>query len=591
MKKRVIALVLATMMVFAGCGQTNTTTSKETEANKPSSEVVSSETNASSEAVEESKYPDYLNLDGFRPIVKEGEEITLTAYTQRASNAEVDVNDMFIVKWIEEGLNIDLDIEDLKGDGVAERRSLALSSNELPDFMINMNFTNQDIVTYGVEGGQLLAISDYFSEELTPNIMAMLEKYPEIVASCTAPDGKIYSIPAVAAEKPGTGVKNVQGQCLFINSEYMKAIGRDTYPTTLDDFVEMLREIKALDPKDFGVDEIWPLVATMGYDQMFMMQAMGWVGAAGGSLSKPMTDAQTGKVVVPIAQEEKATEYITLYNTLYNEGLIHIDYFTNDKQASRAIMSELACGVMGDSNTTSACPDVPLENWVFQGPVSSKWNEKAAVTGGSAFYAMGAMVVSADTEYPELCVRLIDYLCSPEGSAYSAYGPAAVSEDTLGEFCGYTINENGGEVYQDVVDGKAASAWWYLCNAIRMGGNWSYDENAAYQYMWEQADPTRTEYGNTLSYLGKQKVSEANGHRAEALPEAFMSADQAVEYTDLFTVIDEYVTVEFAKFVTGRRALTELPDFFKELESMGMDDYVALVDALYADYQWDGTFN
>lgn len=43
---------------------------------------------------------------------------------------------------------------------------------------------------------------------------------------------------------------------VFIDTRYLKAIGMEEAPKTLDGFVDMCRAFKELDPADLGVDRI-----------------------------------------------------------------------------------------------------------------------------------------------------------------------------------------------------------------------------------------------------------------------------------------------------------------------------------------------
>lgn len=64
----------------------------------------------------------------------------------------------------------------------------------------------------------------------------------------------------------------------------------------------------------------------------------------------------------------------------------------------------------------------------------------------------------------------------------------------------------------------------------------------------------------------------------------YLEAEQAARYTDLKTVIKNYVNTETAKFVVGQRSLDELSDFFDELKNMGIEEYIEICKDVYADY-------
>ena len=64
----------------------------------------------------------------------------------------------------------------------------------------------------------------------------------------------------------------------------------------------------------------------------------------------------------------------------------------------------------------------------------------------------------------------------------------------------------------------------------------------------------------------------------------YLSVEQSHRYTDLKTVIKNYVDAETAKFVVGQRSLDELENFFTELADLGVDEYISICEEAYADY-------
>lgn len=74
------------------------------------------------------------------------------------------------------------------------------------------------------------------------------------------------------------------------------------------------------------------------------------------------------------------------------------------------------------------------------------------------------------------------------------------------------------------------------------------------------------------------------GHLADGLPSMYLETDQAARYTDLKTVIKNYVDTETAKFVVGQRALEEFDTFFEELKNMGIEEYMEICKDSYADF-------
>ena len=100
-KKVVAVSMAAVLMCGCGTGSGAQTGSQEEQGAVQGSQA---EENAGGNSSDEAamQYPEYLNLDSFRPIVKEGEEVTLRVLTMRESIANNDVKENWFVKFIEE---------------------------------------------------------------------------------------------------------------------------------------------------------------------------------------------------------------------------------------------------------------------------------------------------------------------------------------------------------------------------------------------------------------------------------------------------------------------------------------------------------
>lgn len=588
MKKRMKSLIALCLSIFmlAGCG--NNVTKQSESKTVESADVV---TQQQETQMEDSKYPEYLNLESARPIVKEGEEITLKVAVVRASVAETPVNEVWFAKFVEEKLNVNLEIEWVTAASQKERKTLMLATGDMPDIFINV-LDNNDVMQYGVENGQLMAISDYVDEELTPNILAQWDKYAEYMETYKMADGKIYTLPSInTIDRFGYGA-SLPMYGAYVNKDYLKAAEIEELPETVDEFVDMLRKFKTLDPKQFGVDEIYPMLAHNDWlDRIYLMNAYGWGNVTGLEFTWPCWDAVENRIAIPCFQEERFADFITLYHTLYSEGLIHPDYFSLDKQAVRALEGANAGGVNCDSAVSLF--GGANSDFVFALPLSSKWSENPVAT--SAYAAReGRIHISSSTEYPELCLRLLDYLCTDEGIVYYSKGCPAGSEDSLGIINGYQIDEKAGKViYEEVTSGKYKDSYAFTSNAVCLTPSSVLSDGDVYLLAQKVAGIENPEYNemdltddNTYLnvYLRGTAVQE---HLVRPISLHVLSGlgDAQGEFSDLKTVLDTYITGEFAKFVVGQRDLSELPDFFKELKAMGGERYSEIVLNAYKDYK------
>lgn len=579
MKKRVKTLVslgLALCMLSGCANQVDTKPSEESTAGKGVSTEV-----ASSEIAEASIYPDYLNMDGYRPIVKEDEEITLKVAVVRSTHATNSLEDVWYVRFIEEKLNINLEIEELTSQNVEERKTLMLASGDLPDLMIDLKFKTNDVMKYGVDEELFMPISDYFSEELTPNLLYTLENHKAACNLNTASNGKMYTMPTIT-ETSATSKGNMPVRRVWINTKYMEAAGVEELPTTLEGYTEMLRKFKALNPAEMGVDVVYPMVSAGTYDRLFYLNAFGFMIASANNPSLPAWDIETNEVVVP-SLTEKYGEYLEFLNGLYSEGLLHPDYYTMTTVEKRALFASGTVAVMGDSAPFVSCADT-FDDWISLDALTTEYNPEGAVSRGQD-YGLGVVYIAADTEYPELCLRLLDWMYSEEGSLYTCYGVPAGSEDTLGMVDGFTIEE--GRVFKYGNIGSYESDYAYRCNVIQLfeqNSNCALATEAAYDAVGWNEEITYDMTNGDHNFRVKL-INSKNGPLEESLPEAFVPADKLERYTDLSTVIKDYVDAESAKFVTGQRPLSEYNDYLAELKAMGSDEYLELVRSLYANYE------
>lgn len=124
------------------------------------------------------------------------EPVVITVLTD-TNAAFGDWNDYYVMEQIERDLNIDLQIEMVPGDIWAEKSALYFASDELPDII----FGNIDASLYGTQG-YLLDMSEYVSEELTPNLYSAFEQVPDLRRACTELDGSIYRVFGYDAKMP-----------------------------------------------------------------------------------------------------------------------------------------------------------------------------------------------------------------------------------------------------------------------------------------------------------------------------------------------------------------------------------------------------
>jgi putative aldouronate transport system substrate-binding protein len=529
--------------------------------------------------------PAYINLDGYRPIVKQGTDVTLKMMVRRDTIAKSDMKNQWMVRYIEQILNIKLDVEETFLDTYQERRNLILASNDLPDMMINMGISAPMMVQYGMSEKMFLPLNDYFSPALTPAILASLQDDPDAVPYSTTPDGKMYTIASFGEETRYPWAETR----VFLNTRWMNLAGIREAPTSVDAFLDMMRKFKNFTQAQVGAkDRITPMISANEHDRRYFLNSLGFVG--GGTWgADPAIDIKTRKIAIPCGEPEWA-EFLRIYNTMYREGLIHPEYFTMaaNRATARAHFAEGNSGICADSAAYLSMPN-SFQEWISAAPLSSSVNS-IRVAEKRADVILGTFVVSSRTRYPEVMLRFTDWLYTPEMGYMSTHGPIAGTPDTLGMVGGLILNAAGDYLtHPDVVSGKYESDYDYRTNAIQLSSETPRNRKGNIINMLKALgvpNPQLREYnlddGDDHYYV---MVSNAtNGFFVKVLPPPFLTNQVGTRAADLRSAIANHVMAETAKFIVGQRPLSEIDRYFAELKSMGYDEYKQIYTDIYRDY-------
>lgn len=542
-----------------------------------------------------------LLVSVFSTLAVAEEKVTVSLLTTRNSTATNDIEDVWFFKYLAQKMNVDFELEQtLETD---QRISLMFASDSVPDLVWGIGLSNNDVMVYGVQEGMLLNWKDLITPELMPNTYQAMQDYPDAFTASTAPDGNIYTLPMITGSSYYANTGSFSAAIrMYINKDWMDACGITEIPTTLDEYLEVLRTFKEKDPMGLGENNI-PLIGNQEKDKTFVWNALGFHGTATQAYGTSF-DLKDNQLVLPCYTEE-AKEFITFYNTLYNEGLISPDYFTLDQTAARGLMASGVCGVLGDSTLTAIGDAWP--SWVALSPLTSNVNDMA-VAAFNPGYSVGQLYASAYTEHPEVLARIVDYMYSDEGALYYFYGPMKGTEETLGMVDGWYYDENNRITTDKVVNGEFTDiseyAYQYIKSYSSAPGRFDhYSQTAAamagIEFPGKEMTIVDKLTGAEIPSLIMDVYTDDNndGHwritQSEAmidhltavrLPDVYLTAEQNQRVADLSTVINDYVTAESAKFIVGTRPLSELDAYFEELKSLGIEEYIAIYQEAYAPF-------
>ena len=580
--KRLLAMALAVTMLFlvVACGNSSDA-NDTTDSGNQQGDV--SNTSSSNE-----KDLPWLNV-GELPIVAEGTEKTLTiAAVMTDETAEYE--NKFFYTFIEEVMNINVEFIPLTSANKAEKLPLLFASDELPDLIMGAGLSTTDLMNYGAQEGQLIDLAPYINEANMPNLTALYEAFPSYKEMITDGEGHIWSLGNIeSVDRPNTLAR------YYINYDWLEDVEMDV-PKTLDDFTEAMRAFKKLG------NDIVPIGGsyTTNNPMRYILNAFGYLYREGQPAGLQIA-LRDGEVVLPVADREAYGAFLEYMNMLYEEGLIHQDFFTMDDLTTTTLAKEGKNGFYAEILSG----DNYKEYWGAY-PLTSDYNDVAQYPIDIGKLNVGQAVVTSSCEEVELAVAFLDWFYGSSDNYEKM--PIKISHLGPSEINGYA-NLRDDIVPWAMVDGSEYRAdfgaysnmWEYVCHKIHLwapfGNNYMYDENGKYMtYVDPVVDKVFSKYekedksdsrhdemwaNSQMTGVAAQKAVAAKYMTEECFPLiVFFDAETQTRLNEQFVAIKEYAQSETAKFITGVRPLEEIDDYFDEIEVLGAVEYVKI----YADY-------
>lgn len=506
------------------------------------------------EIIARAKADSNFNEEGY-PLVNE--TVKKTIMIKKPGNIG-DVEKMETLNYIAEKMNIEIEWIVVGADGWNERVNLMLSTNDLPDIIMKGAIPN---LSAAIEDGQVIAIDDlleYYSVGLKP----LLKEYPGVDVSARASDGKLYTLPGINTLKPNlTNHRN-----LWINQQWLDNLGLEM-PATTDELLDVLRAFRDKDADGDGDanNEIPYAVEDSGAVHSARADIIS--GLFGLYYNLDYENIQlVGDTVSFLKNTDEWKEVLEYMNTMYTEGLLDNEVYTQTSDVSIAKISSGTAGVFGLSSddlfTTVS------DQYVALAPVQGPGGKTPVIQLASNSMGSNTFITSAD-ESPWVSFRLLDYFFTEEGSMTVG----CFNEDLIGITC--QQYEDGTWDYTDEMlqdERGVAVAVGDACPLPGGGfGYWRNENNSNYIYsakvqenvpVWEpyyQTDPVYT--APLFDSETQEKVDEIR--------------------TDL----DVYVSECQAKFITGEMSFDDWDNYCATLERLGVDELVSYYQAYYDSLQ------
>lgn len=352
---------------------------------------------------------------------KKSETITLDVYSQLANYSGVQTG--WIADILKKKFNVKLNIIP-EGDGVYETR---MEEGNLGDIVVWGN--DSDKYPQAVKAGLLYDwnednLLDEYGKDIKKNMPDALRKNQELTSNIT--DGASDTLYGFGHN---VAISRDDHESFFytwdIRWDLYKELG---YPTvkTLDDYEKLLKDMCKLCPEDDSGNRTYAVSLWPDWDDAMVMyvkaSATAWYGYD--ELGIGLYDPQTGDYHDALEENGPYLEMLKFYNNLYQDGLIDPDSMTQtyDKMIEKVQNG----GTMFSIFNYSGSLGYNKEAHTSAGKMMCSMKPEDATPivygmnpeGGERLWTIGA-----STEYPEECMEVINWLCTPEGRLTTDYGP------------------------------------------------------------------------------------------------------------------------------------------------------------------------
>ena len=505
-----------------------------------------------------------------------GEEQTNFSIFAGISALSPDNSEKPLVQQMNEAMGVTIEWNCVSGDTLTEKKNLILNAgSDLPDALMAASLTDSELLTYG-GNGLLIPLEDYINEETMPNLMKIVEKRPEMLATCTMPDGHIYGLPGISEmgfeySDGNTYYIGAIPQFTAINTDWLEAVGMEM-PTTVDELHDVLVAFRDQDVNGNGdpTDEI-PL------SFIFPEKNGSWC-AGLGTLLAPFgcTDYQAdhraiedGKVYYQAASEEYKNA-IAYYHDWFEEGLIDIEIFSQDSSQyiAKGNGEDPRLGVFVWWEIPEVVGEERAESYeylpILEGPDGTygvNLNEMGTTSHNS-------FSVTNACENPELLLKWVDQMYDPINSMQAIYGPIGVYWDE-------EPDENGCYSMRELKEGETAGE--LKSKSELLGPTEQLTEDyGTYYYLEDRAQ----ERLNDLETFWFNYVDST-----EYYPSVTYTADEIEVINDKLSDIKALTEEKVAHWLRDGGIEEEWDQYLQDLDNMGLQEVVGAWQAAYDRYQ------
>ena len=435
-----------------------------------------------------------------------------------------------VSQYIEESLNINLELTGVVESEYPSQISALIAANDLPDIFLFSDVTKQYPML--MNSNNLLCLDPYL-EEYAPNTLAdtngqvMLEAYR---GDATSPDGQVYMW-GVCKGSWDDGTMPTCGH--YLQWDVYKEAGYPTLETYDEDLLDVLEAMVAAEPETADGQKTYGLGAWFGDGQGWgeWVFTYGLAPQEGANLvntaARTLAISTVDSTPINVNQLTDPTSYfwraVQFYNRANQRGLLDPDSFTQksdvyqEKVNAGRYMFNVPGWMAGTANIEFSKAEGNEKSFISLPSIQSDAEDRF----GSMYKGERTYGVCANTEYPERCVALLDFVSTydfsriawngPEGTNWNMVDDVPVPnddyltvtrDDAFGvetgsgvyhHFCGY----GNGSV--DPANGIAIDLYQYSPQALALKANASINDFISHYGQDSLVDVYKAETPNTTS--------------------------------------------------------------------------------------------
>ena len=465
-----------------------------------------------------------------------------------------------LTKKLEEATNVHIEWQFIGND--TTKLNLLMSGGGYGDVIWGGPVLNSVTASKYIAAGKIQDLTPYITEDLMPEFSADLAENPRIMNMITAADGKVYTLPKI------TGLEgNFLESPIFINKAWLDKVGKDV-PTTIDEFIDVLRAFRDKDPNGNGLPDEIPYIACTDSAMGNLEALAGMFGiATKDGANDAFVQVKDGKVTFAPASDAYK-EYIKFLRQLYTEGLLWSECFTANSSTMNAKLQSDTCVVGCFTLNTILETDYSDEYVRILPPkvegYETCWYYHPAIDGSkNQFY------VTDKCQNMSVLMAYVDQFFNLENAIMAEYG--AVGE-------GRVIMEDGKYTFLEL-DG-VETARLNRTNPTYAGLTGNIIRSI-----------TSDDFANKVNLSEEYEILQGNYElykdilNDELWPRPYYAAEVCNDADLYVTDINLTVGQRRANWITGRTDIdSDWDKFLKDLDACGLQEYLVILQGAYDAY-------